>query len=104
MSSDPQALKREILRLTREYSRQVHGPFRPASDQHRQPWAEGTTIPYAGRVFTEDEVEAAVSCTLDFWLTLGSEGEAFQRELASFLATRSLSTLDRAPTWWRSQR
>jgi len=88
MSSDLQALKREILRLTREYSRQVHGAFRPAADQHRQPWAEGTTIPYAGRVFTEDEVEAAVSCTLDFWLTLGSEGEAFQRELAAFLGVR----------------
>ena len=34
----------------------------------------GENIPYAGRVFTEDEVEAAVSTTLDFWLTLGQEG------------------------------
>ena len=41
-----------------------------------------TTVPYAGRVFTEDEVEAAVSSTLDFWLTLGPEGDAFERELA----------------------
>lgn len=86
--SDPQALKQEILRLTREYSRQVHGAFRPAADVARKPWREGTTIPYAGRVFTEDEVEAAVSSTLDFWLTLGSEGEAFQKELASFLGVR----------------
>ena len=38
-----------------------------------------------GRVFTEDEVEAAVSSTLDFWLTLGNEGNTFQHELASFL-------------------
>ncbi|MBM5797833.1 MAG: lipopolysaccharide biosynthesis protein RfbH [Cyanobacteria bacterium K_Offshore_0m_m2_072] len=83
--SDPQALKTEILRLTREYSRQVHRPFRPAADAHHQPWQPGTTIPYAGRVFTEDEVEAAVSTTLDFWLTLGQEGEAFQKELAAFL-------------------
>ena len=30
-------------------------------------------IPYAGRVFTEEEVVAAVSSTLDFWLTLGAE-------------------------------
>ena len=83
--SDRQALKQEILRLTREYSRQVHANFRPAADSDRHPWQEGTTIPYAGRVFTEDEVEAAVSSTLDFWLTLGTEGEAFQKELAAFL-------------------
>jgi CDP-4-dehydro-6-deoxyglucose reductase, E1 len=86
--SDPAILRQEILRLTREYSRQVHAPFRPAADPDRSPWQEGTTIPYAGRVFTEDEVEAAVSSTLDFWLTLGKEGEAFQQELAAFLGVR----------------
>jgi CDP-4-dehydro-6-deoxyglucose reductase, E1 len=47
-----------------------------------------TTIPYAGRVFTEDEVEAAVSSTLDFWLTLGVEGEAFEEELKAFLGVK----------------
>jgi CDP-6-deoxy-D-xylo-4-hexulose-3-dehydrase len=84
----PAELREEILRLTREYSRQVHAGFRPAADPERTPWQEGTTIPYAGRVFTEHEVEAAVASTLDFWLTLGSEGEAFQRELAAFLGVR----------------
>jgi CDP-6-deoxy-D-xylo-4-hexulose-3-dehydrase len=84
----PAELREEILRLTREYSRQVHASFRPAADPERAPWQQGTTIPYAGRVFTEDEVEAAVSSTLDFWLTLGSEGEAFQKELATFLGVR----------------
>ena len=86
--SDLAALKQEILRLTREYSFEAHASFRPASDPDRKPWQEGTTIPYAGRVFTEDEVEAAVSSTLDFWLTLGTEGEAFQKELAAFLGVR----------------
>jgi CDP-4-dehydro-6-deoxyglucose reductase, E1 len=86
--SDLQALKQEILRLTREYSRQAHGGFRPAACSNRTPWQEGETIPYAGRVFTEEEVEAAVSSTLDFWLTLGKEGEAFQYELAAFLGVR----------------
>ena len=83
--TDPSSLRQEILRLTREYSRQVHTGFRPAADPERQAWQEGTNIPYAGRVFTEDEVEAAVATTLDFWLTLGQEGEAFQLELAAFL-------------------
>ena len=83
-----ESLKSEICKLTREYSKQVHASFRPATDPHRKPWLTGETIPYAGRVFTEDEVEAAVSATLDFWLTLGKEGESFQSELSSFLGVR----------------
>ena len=86
--SDPKALKQEILRLTREYSRRVHGTFRPGADPERTPWKSGSTIPYAGRVFAEEEVEAAVSSTLDFWLTLGSEGAAMEKELAAFLGVR----------------
>ena len=85
----PSELRDQILKLTREYSRQVHGQFRPASDNSRKSWEQGNAIPYAGRVFTEDEVEAAVSTTLDFWLTLGKEGDAFQEELANFLGVRS---------------
>ncbi len=81
-------LKQQILDLTRQYSRQVHGAFRPAADPDRSPWPEGSPIPYAGRVFTEQEVEAAVSATLDFWLTLGPEGAAMERELAAFLGVR----------------
>ena len=86
--NDVASLREQILRLTREYSRQVHSGFRPAADPDRTPWQEGANIPYAGRVFTEDEVEAAVASTLDFWLTLGAEGEAFQRELAAFMGVR----------------
>ena len=86
--TNPAELKAEILRLTREYSRQVHAKFRPGCDPEREKWQQGSTIPYAGRVFTEDEVEAAVSSTLDFWLTMGKEGETFQNELAAFLGIR----------------
>jgi CDP-6-deoxy-D-xylo-4-hexulose-3-dehydrase len=67
--SDPAGLRSEILRLTRDYARQVHGRFRPANDPLRLPWQEGEPIPYAGRVFTEAEVEAAAASMLDFWLT-----------------------------------
>ena len=81
-------LKAQILSLTRDYARQAHASHRPAADPARTPWPEGSPIPYAGRVFTEDEVEAAVSSTLDFWLTLGSEGAAMERELAVFMGVR----------------
>jgi len=85
-----EALKAEILALTRRYAASAHRAFRPAGDPLRPSFdAKGGSIPYAGRVFTEDEVEAAVSSTLDFWLTLGNEGEAFQKELAGFLGVRA---------------
>jgi len=87
--TDPKKIRQEILRLTREYSRITHAARRPGDDSACFPFVPGETmIPYAGRVFTEDEVEAAVSSTLDFWLTLGPEGEAFEHELASFLGVK----------------
>jgi len=89
MSNPLPQLKEEILRLTREYSKLAHAAQRPGADTFRAPFIPGeTTVPYAGRVFTEDEVEAAVGSTLDFWLTLGPEGEAFEKELAAFLGVK----------------
>ncbi len=84
----PAQLKAEILRLTREYSALVHTGQRPGDEAAHSSWAPGQIISYAGRVFTEDEVEAAVGSTLDFWLTLGPEGEAFERELAALMGVR----------------
>lgn len=84
----PSELKTEILRLTREYSRLAHAANRPGQDPARATFLPGQTIPYAGRVFCEDEVEAAVSSTLDFWLTLGPEGEAMEKELAAFMGVK----------------
>ena len=74
---------------TRTYSRTFHAANRPGDDPQRPAFIPGeTTVPYAGRVYTEDEVQAAVSSTLDFWLTLGPEGEAFEKELAALLGVR----------------
>jgi len=86
------ARKRIILGGTRSFSQITHTANRPGDDAQRPIFVPGqTTIPYAGRVFTEDEVEAAVSSTLDFWLTLGPEGDAFEAELAQLLGVnRSL--------------
>jgi CDP-6-deoxy-D-xylo-4-hexulose-3-dehydrase len=88
MDKTPNELKAEILRLTREYSARVHGANRAATDNTTPFVAGQTTVPYAARVFNADEVEAAVGATLDFWLTLGPEGEAFERELAAILGVK----------------
>jgi CDP-6-deoxy-D-xylo-4-hexulose-3-dehydrase len=86
--NSPAELRAEILRLTREYSAQTHRAQRPGSDAVI-PFVPGeTVVPYAGRVFDTEEVAAAVASTLDFWLTLGPEGEAFELELAAYLGVR----------------
>ncbi len=81
-------LKRKILELTGDYSRKAHTAFRPDGDDLRLVWKEGMPIPYAGRVFTEEEVVAAVSSTLDFWLTLGTQGNKMESELSEFLGVK----------------
>jgi CDP-4-dehydro-6-deoxyglucose reductase, E1 len=69
-----------ILDLTREYYRARHADraFIPGLSK----------VPYAGRVFDEREMVAAVEAVLDFWLTLGPQGEAFERELAAHVGVR----------------
>ncbi|MGY8714628.1 MAG: lipopolysaccharide biosynthesis protein RfbH, partial [Verrucomicrobiia bacterium] len=64
-------LKEKILLLTKEYSQKVHKSNLPGENpQHPQlNSSENCKVPYAGRVFTSEEVVAAVSSTLDFWLT-----------------------------------
>ena len=90
MKKSPDQLREEILRLTQEYSGAVH---RSLSPEPRDFVPGETVIPYAGRVFDADEVVAAVGSSLDFWLTLGAEGDAFEKELAGFMgAKRSLLT------------
>jgi len=81
-------LREEIITRVREYSRLVHVGNRPGYVVGAAFILGESGIPYAGRVFTEDEVEAAVGSTLDFWLTLGKEGKAFEEELAAFLGVR----------------
>ncbi|MFM7312016.1 MAG: lipopolysaccharide biosynthesis protein RfbH, partial [Cyanobium sp.] len=81
-------LRDEILRLTRRYTALLHPRHFPVEHSAGEEWDEGV-IPYAARVFAEEEVEAAVASSLDFWLTLGPEGAAFELELAAFLGVRS---------------
>lgn len=91
--ADPRSssdLRNHILRLVREYAEATHGGFSlPLAGDDRSFMPGETTVPYAGRVFDADEVEAGVASMLDFWLTLGPEGSAFERELAAFLGVRN---------------
>jgi CDP-6-deoxy-D-xylo-4-hexulose-3-dehydrase len=75
-----QTLHAEILESVREYCALRHQPgaFLPGQSK----------VPYAGRVFDHEEMVAAVDAVLDFWLTLGPQGEAFERELATNIGVR----------------
>ena len=81
-----ESLRQQILDLTRQYTEQAHRRSLPAAPVPFEPGV--TPVPYSARVFDANEVAAAVGSSLDFWLTLGKEGEAFEQELASFLKLR----------------
>ena len=69
-----QELRAKIANLVAEFhkTRATEKPFIPGK----------TPIRYAGRVFDEKEIQAAVAASLDFWLTEGRFAEEFQVELA----------------------
>lgn len=82
-------LRDEILSLVRDYATSRHHSFALPIPDHNRTFLSGqTSVPYAGRVFDADEVEAGVASMLDFWLTLGAEGKAFERELGGLLGVR----------------
>ena len=81
--------KKLALRNTVAFSRLSHSANRPGDDPDLAPFVPGkSSVPYAGRVFTEEEVVAGTASMLDFWLTLGKEGDAFEAGLAKFLGVK----------------
>ena len=66
----------EILGLAREYCRRFHKP---------KAYAPGDRIPYAGRVYGEEEMAGLVDSALDFWLTAGRYAAALEKKLAARL-------------------
>lgn len=48
-----------------------------------------TTIPFAGRIFDEDELVTLVDSSLDFWLTTGRYAEEFEAKFAEFMGQKS---------------
>ncbi len=81
METDVNELRTQILDLVRQY---YHGRH------EKKEFVPGRSkVPYAGRVFDAEEMVAGVDSLLDFFLTLGPEGDAFQRELADYVGVRS---------------
>lgn len=48
-----------------------------------------TVVPFAGRIFDEEELVALVDSSLDFWLTTGRYAEEFEAKFAHYMQHRS---------------
>ena len=76
MSINDKKLREEILEKTKEY---YNAKF--ASEEYKT----GDRIPYARRVFDENELVNLVDASLDFWLTAGRYANDFEYKFAQFM-------------------
>lgn len=79
-AAPPTAQKQEILHQTKSYFKSAFAqkPFKPFEDR----------VPYAGRVFDEQELINLVDSALDFWLTLGPYGHQLESCFKEFFGAK----------------
>src|SRR5208283_2706571 len=78
-SSDASApqLREEILRLVSRYHEVAHA---------KKPFVPGETkIPYAGRVYDDEELRLGVESVLQFWLTAGP----FEKQMTDYFGSKA---------------
>ena len=81
--------KDSILNSVREYYKENHVKQSRKDFYDDSDFIEGITpVPYAGRVFNEEEMVNSTSALLDFWLTLGEHGKNFEDKFANFLGVK----------------
>ncbi|MBI4221014.1 MAG: lipopolysaccharide biosynthesis protein RfbH [Chloroflexi bacterium] len=75
------AARAEILGLVRRYQQMFHQgvPFVPGESK----------VPYSGRVYDETEMVNLVDSALDFWLTAGPYGDAFEKRMRQMFKARA---------------
>ncbi len=78
--------RQEILSQVAEYCRKFHGK--------KENFSEGQRIPYASRVYDEQEMVNLVDSSLEFWLNAGRYTEEFEAKLAKFLNVRYCSVVN----------
>lgn len=78
----------EEEKLRKEISKKIKQIFN-FRKKNKKPFVPGKTwIQYAGSIFDDKEVNAAVSSWLDGWFGLGEKGEKFEKNLSKFLGTK----------------
>ncbi len=62
--------------------------------EKKAPFKTGDRIPYASRVFDENEMQALTDAMLDFWLTAGRFADQFEKKFASWLGVKYASLVN----------
>lgn len=81
-----QEARKAILDLTAEYCATFHNK--------KKPFQEGDRIPYASRVYDQNEMVNLVDSALEFWLTAGRYTDKFEEKLAKYLDVRFCSLVN----------
>ena len=84
-SKNQQQDREEILKKVAEYCKKYHTS---------QPYEEGDRIPYASRVYDEEEMVNLVDSSLEFWLTAGRYTDVFEKDFAEYLGVRFCSLVN----------
>ena len=85
--ANKEELKKQILELTREYYKEVHG--------EEQEFIPGKSrVNYGGRYFDAEEVVNLVDSSLDFWLTAGPWAHKFEKRFAQWLGVKYCSLVN----------
>ena len=78
--------RKEILEIVDEYYRKFHCK--------NENYKEGDRIPYASRVYDQQEMRNLVDSSLEFWLTSGRYTEEFEKGLAGYIGVKYCSLVN----------
>ncbi len=77
---DEKQAKEEILSLVDQYYNNFHKP--------KKSFVEGDRIPYASRIYDNEEMVNLVDSALEFWLTAGRYSDRFELEFSRYLGVK----------------
>ena len=77
--------REQILDMVAAYCRTYH---------KKKDYEEGDRIPYASRVYDEQEMVNLVDSSLEFWLTSGRYTDEFEKKLAAYLGVKYCSLVN----------
>ena len=80
-----QEARGQILKQVGEYCKAFH---------QKKEYCQGDRIPYASRVYDEQEMINLVDSSLEFWLTAGRYTDEFEKKFAEYLGVRFCSLVN----------
>lgn len=86
MVDTQESMKNRIINLVKEYCDTCHNQDKP--------FKEGDRIPYASRVYDNEEMVNLVDSALEFWLTSGRYTDEFEKKLAEYLQVKYSSLVN----------